>query len=129
MNSAWLLPILIILLIGGIGILAYTSLNKTLHSGCISAQKGNSGYSCTCETGMNKNDCAAKNGIWQSKACGNADEWDPICRTQILGSCTTSTGCAYPTLESECKLSGGWKAGNQCSTPSSAPSQAGTEWT
>jgi hypothetical protein len=130
MNMIWLLLIIILLVLGGIGILAYKTLNNSLHSGCISAGKNSSGYTCTCETGMNKNDCKAKNGVWQSKSCGNSEEWDPICRTQILGSCVTSTGCAYPTLESECKSSAGnWKSGNQCSTPLAGPSQAGTNWT
>jgi hypothetical protein len=127
MNITWLLLIIIILVLGIAGTFIYKTLNKTLHSACVSAEKSSTGYTCACQTGMNKNDCEAKHGIWQSKPCGNPNEWDPICRTQILGSCTTSTGCAYPTLKNECQSS--WKAGNQCSTPSAAASQAGTKWT
>lgn len=111
-----LILVLFLFIIGGIGILAYKTLDKILHSSCISVGKTGSGYSCACETGITKDNCETKNGVWQSNPCGKVDEWDRVCKTQILGSCVTSSGCHYPILESECKSSGTWSKDDKCSS-------------
>lgn len=122
--------IIILCLLGILGYIAYKALGKIMNRSCIVAIKNDSGFSCNCETGLTQADCSSKGGLYQTQSCDNSKDWTDQCRNKLLGSCTTSTGCAYPSLSSDCLSAGGtWKAGNTCTTPVAALSHPGSEWT
>lgn len=131
MLVSWLIIITILIILGIFGIWAYKSIQNISNNGCILASKNSDGYTCSCEKGLTQDNCISQGGIWRTKPCEtDQNEWNTICRDQLLGSCITATGCQYPNMKSECQLSQGtWNAGKKCQTQESAPSQDQTLWT
>jgi hypothetical protein len=117
------------LVVGLAGFFILRSIAKLGKTSCITATKTN-GYLCQCRNGISRQTCTSQSGIFQAQSCQSIPDWNNQCKTKLIGSCITSTGCQYPALESECKaVSGLWNVGSECSTQSAGPSVLDTAFT
>ncbi len=81
---------------------------------CIYVTSSGTTYNCNCSRGMSQKDCTNNNGLYD--AAGICDSsFVAICQNQLLGSCTTSVSCFFPSTKDVCtSSSGSWTPGNTC---------------
>lgn len=119
--------VFIIIIVAGLtGALIYKLSNES----CITIVNNGGVYELECRNGVSQSDCSSQNGLYQRRGCQDSSTLDTQYKSQLEGSCVTSTGCQYPVTQPDCKSSRGvWKAGNSCYQQTAGPSVLGSLWT
>jgi hypothetical protein len=113
----WLVIILFLFVLAGGIYYAYKHL-PAAGGRCVYVTMSDGNYVCNCSKGDTKSHCDGNNGIYDATSDCSGD-FLTICKTQILGSCKSSTTCTYPTTSDAC-TSGTFTLGDICtSSPTS----------